>query len=159
MRRQAALGSLSRKTEAERPEQFAKNRQAWDILKFFDKTRKDEFHFWIRYQEMAVEDKDFLKSWYAHPNDWELFVLICGFWNVPISRGKRISKNDNSTGLSTPINRGSPKVSLRGTAPLLSCESKKGGKFESRIHSFSTKRTYDVQNMLKTIFFCAQSQC
>jgi hypothetical protein len=31
-------------------------------------------------------------------------------------------------------------------------------KFQSSIHRFSTKRTYDVQNMLRIIFFSAQSQ-
>ncbi|GAG15989.1 unnamed protein product, partial [marine sediment metagenome] len=30
--------------------------------------------------------------------------------------------------------------------------------FTNPIHSFSTKQTYDVQNLLKTNFFYAQSQ-
>jgi hypothetical protein len=30
---------------------------------------------------------------------------------------------------------------------------------ENAIHSFSTKLTYDVQNLFKTKFFYAQSQC
>jgi len=31
--------------------------------------------------------------------------------------------------------------------------------FTNPIHSLSTKQTYDVQNLLKTKFFYAQSQC
>jgi hypothetical protein len=67
--------------------EFEKQRGAWDILKFFEGSRRLELNFYLRYRQMSKEDKDFLFDFYKIDpcDDFDLFKRICKFWNVPIT--------------------------------------------------------------------------
>lgn len=56
-------------------------------MKLFEGTRKVEFNFYLRYQQMTEEDKLILFQFYKlYPDDdFGLFKRICKFWNTPIT--------------------------------------------------------------------------
>jgi hypothetical protein len=59
-------------------------KRAWNTMRWFDGTPKTQAGFYARYQEMTDEDIMFLKCFYDIADDWDLFKMICKFWNVPI---------------------------------------------------------------------------
>ena len=58
--------------------------RAWTTMKWFDGTAKNESAFYHRFQELPDEDATFLKCFYDITDDWDLFKMICKFWNVPL---------------------------------------------------------------------------
>ncbi len=58
--------------------------RAWTTMKWFNGTEKNESAFYQRFQELQDEDAMFLKCFYDITDDWELFKMICKFWNVPV---------------------------------------------------------------------------
>jgi len=58
--------------------------RAWTTMKWFDDTAKNESAFYHRFQELPDEDATFLKCFYDISDDWDLFKMICKFWNVPL---------------------------------------------------------------------------
>ena len=58
--------------------------RAWTTMKWFDGTAKNESAFYRRFQELQDEDATFLKCFYDITDDWDLFKMICKFWNVPV---------------------------------------------------------------------------
>jgi len=58
--------------------------RAWTTMKWFDGTAKNESAFYHRFQELQDEDAMFLKCFYDITDDWDLFKMICKFWNVPL---------------------------------------------------------------------------
>jgi hypothetical protein len=58
--------------------------RAWTTMKWFDGIAKDESAFYQRFQELPDEDAMFLKCFYDITEDWDLFKMICKFWNVPV---------------------------------------------------------------------------
>ena len=69
--------------------QFERHRRSWATLKWFENTPKTEEAFCLRFQELPDEDVTFLKSFYNVSEDWDLFKLICKFWNIGISGGMK----------------------------------------------------------------------
>lgn len=65
--------------------QFERHRRSWATLKWFENTPKTEEAFYLRLQELPDEDVTFLKSFYHVTEDWNLFKLICKFWNIEVS--------------------------------------------------------------------------
>ena len=71
-------------TQIEQP-QFERHRRSWATLKWFENTPKNEDAFYLRFQDLPDEDAVFLKSFYNLTDNWELFKMICKFWNVRVS--------------------------------------------------------------------------
>jgi len=69
--------------------QFECHRDSWATLKWFEDTPKTEEAFYLRFQELSDEDVVFLKSFYNITEDWDLFEMICKFWNIRISSGMK----------------------------------------------------------------------
>jgi hypothetical protein len=65
--------------------QFERHRRSWATLKWFEGTTKNEEDFYLRFQELPDEDMTFLKSFYNITEDWDLFKMICKFWNISVS--------------------------------------------------------------------------
>ena len=65
--------------------QFERHRRSWATLKWFEGTMKTEEAFYLRFQELPDEDATFLKSFYHITEDWDLFKMICKFWNIKVS--------------------------------------------------------------------------
>lgn len=63
-------------------DEFARQRQAWECLKFFEKTPRTEVQFFMRFESLPREDVTLLKSFYGVGTDDELFAMICRFWNI-----------------------------------------------------------------------------
>ena len=59
-----------------------KQKSVYDIMKFFNKTQLTEGAFYLRFQLMPREDLQLLKSYYNAEEDWQVFKLICKYWNV-----------------------------------------------------------------------------
>ncbi len=72
--------------------QFERHRRSWATLKWFENTHKTEEAFCLRFQELPDEDVTFLKSFYNVSEDWDLFKLICKFWNIMVSGGIKIAE-------------------------------------------------------------------
>ena len=72
------------KTQIEQP-QFERHKRLWATLKWFEETPKTEEDFYLRFQDLPDEDATFLKSFYNVSEDWELFRMICKFWNIRVS--------------------------------------------------------------------------
>ncbi len=72
--------------------QFERHRRSWATLKWFENTLKTEEAFCLRFQELPDEDVTFLKSFYNVSEDWDLFKLICKFWNIMVSGGIKIAE-------------------------------------------------------------------
>ena len=72
-------------TQIEQP-QFERHRRLWATLKWFKDTPKTEEEFYLRYRDLPDEDVTFLKSFYNVSEDWDLFRMICKFWDISISR-------------------------------------------------------------------------
>jgi hypothetical protein len=75
---------LKFETQIEQP-QFERHRRLWATLKWFDDTPKTEEEFYLRFKELPDEDATFLKSFYNVSEDWDLFRMICKFWDIRIS--------------------------------------------------------------------------
>jgi hypothetical protein len=73
----------SSKNQVLQPRSELQNR-AWNTMRWFDGTPKTQAAFYSRFQELADEDVMFLKCFYDITEDWDLFKMICKFWNVPI---------------------------------------------------------------------------
>jgi hypothetical protein len=58
--------------------------RAWNTMKWFDGVAKNESAFYRRFQELPDEDSMFLKCFYDISDDWDLFKMVCKFWNVPV---------------------------------------------------------------------------
>ena len=58
--------------------------RAWNTMKWFAGVTKNESAFYRRFQELPDEDSMFLKCFYDISDDWELFKMVCKFWNVPV---------------------------------------------------------------------------
>ena len=69
--------------------QFERHRRSWATLKWFEGTPKTEEEFYLRFQDLPDEDVTFLKSFYNISEDWDLFKMICKFWNIRISSGMK----------------------------------------------------------------------
>jgi len=69
--------------QIEKP-QYERHRRSWTTLKWFENTPKTEEGFYLRFQELSDEDLTFLKSFYNITEDWELFEMICKFWNIKV---------------------------------------------------------------------------
>ena len=67
---------------------FARQRAAWDCLRWFDKTPRTEAEFSARMEALPDGDVVLLKAFYGIGDDRELLSTICTFWNVPIMRTK-----------------------------------------------------------------------
>jgi hypothetical protein len=67
---------------------FARQRAAWDCLRWFDETLRTEAEFFARMETMPDDDVVLLKAFYEITDDRELFRMICAFWNVQILRMK-----------------------------------------------------------------------
>ena len=65
--------------------QYERHRRSWATLKWFENTPKTVEGFYLRFQELPDEDVTFLKSFYNITGDWDLFEMICKFWNIRIS--------------------------------------------------------------------------
>ena len=65
--------------------QYERHRRSWATLKWFENTPKTVEGFYLRFQELPDEDVTFLKSFYNITRDWDLFEMICKFWNIRIS--------------------------------------------------------------------------
>jgi hypothetical protein len=74
--------------------------RAWNTMRWFDGTPKTQAGFYARFQEMADEDTMFLKCFYDITDDWDLFKMICKFWNVPLT-SRRVAVTA-AAGLPTP---------------------------------------------------------
>ena len=71
------------KTKVHQPRAEQQNR-TWNTMRWFDGTPKTQADFYARFQELADEDATFLKCFYDIADDWDLFKMICKFWNVPL---------------------------------------------------------------------------
>ena len=71
-------------TQIEQP-QFERHRRSWATLKWFQKTPKTEDAFYLRFHELPDEDVTFLKSFYHITEDWDLFKMICKFWDISVN--------------------------------------------------------------------------
>lgn len=67
---------------------FVRQRAAWDCLRWFGETPRNEAEFFARMETMPDDDVVLLKAFYEITDDRELFRTICTFWNVQISRNK-----------------------------------------------------------------------
>jgi hypothetical protein len=67
------------------PAKSEQQNRAWSTMKWFAGVAKSEAEFYARFQELPDEDATFLKSFYNITEDWDLFRMICKFWNVRIS--------------------------------------------------------------------------
>ncbi|MHC4508507.1 MAG: hypothetical protein ACYTAO_06040 [Planctomycetota bacterium] len=79
--------AVQSETQIHQPPSEQQNR-AWGTMRWFDGTAKTEADFYTRFQELPDEDATFLKCFYDIAEDFELFKIICKFWNVSLS-GKR----------------------------------------------------------------------
>lgn len=79
-----ASDKLKFENQIEQP-QFERHRRLWATLKWFDGTTKTEEEFHLRYKELPDEDVTFLKSFYNVTDDWDLFRMICKFWDIRVS--------------------------------------------------------------------------
>jgi len=79
-----ATDKMKFETQIEQP-QFERHRRSWATLKWFEGTPKTEEAFYLRFQELPDEDVTFLKSFYNVSEDLDLFMMICKFWNIPVS--------------------------------------------------------------------------
>jgi hypothetical protein len=70
-------------TQIEQP-QYERHRRSWATLKWFENTPKTEEGFYLRFRELPDEDVTFLKCFYNITEDWDLFEMICKFWNVQV---------------------------------------------------------------------------
>ena len=61
---------------------FESKNEAYEVLKFFQDTVKTEGAFYLRFQIMPKEKLNLLKRFYKKDHDWQIFKLICKFWNV-----------------------------------------------------------------------------
>lgn len=61
---------------------LAKQRAAWECLKFFENTPATEVDFHKRFAEMTADDVTLLRAFYNVKTDTDLFDMICRFWNV-----------------------------------------------------------------------------
>ena len=67
-------------------------------MKWFNGTAKNESAFYQRFQELPDEDAMFLKCFYDITDDWDLFKMICKFWDVPvISRRSSLAAGSPTT--------------------------------------------------------------
>ena len=64
--------------------QIERHRRLWATLKWFKETPKTEEEFYLRYKDLPDEDITFLKSFYNVSEDWDLFRMICKFWDIPL---------------------------------------------------------------------------
>jgi hypothetical protein len=71
-------------------DRFARQRAAWECLKFFENTPADEAAFRTRFAEMPAEDVTLLKAFYDVKTDTELLVMVCRFWNVQVADSLRL---------------------------------------------------------------------
>lgn len=71
------------KTQVLQPRSELQNR-AWNTMRWFDGTPKTQAAFYSRFQELGEEDVTFLMCFYDIHEDWDLFKIICKFWNVPV---------------------------------------------------------------------------
>ena len=71
-------------TQIEQP-QFERHRRSWATLKWFENAPKTKEGFYLRFKELPDEDVIFLKSFYNITEDWDLFEMICKFWNIRAS--------------------------------------------------------------------------
>lgn len=71
------------KTQVLQPRSELQSR-AWNTMRWFDGTPKTQADFYNRYHELGEEDVTFLKCFYDIDDDWDLFKMICKFWNVPV---------------------------------------------------------------------------
>jgi hypothetical protein len=61
---------------------FERKDEAYEALNFFRDTEKTEGAFYLRFQIMPKEKLNLLKRFYKKDQDWQIFKLICLFWNV-----------------------------------------------------------------------------
>jgi hypothetical protein len=61
---------------------FERKNEAYEALNFFRDTEKTEGAFYLRFQVMPEEKLKILKRFYKKEEDWQIFKLICLFWNV-----------------------------------------------------------------------------
>lgn len=59
--------------------------RAWNTMKWFKGIPSNETEFYARFETMPLEDTTFLKSFYNISDDWDLFRMICKFWNIRVS--------------------------------------------------------------------------
>jgi len=59
--------------------------RAWNTMKWFKGVSMNEVEFYARFETMPLEEATFLKSFYNISDDWDLFRMICKFWNVRVS--------------------------------------------------------------------------
>lgn len=59
--------------------------RAWNTMRWFKGIPANETEFYARFETMPLEDTTFLKSFYNISDDWDLFRMICKFWNIRIS--------------------------------------------------------------------------
>jgi hypothetical protein len=59
--------------------------RAWNTMRWFKGIPANETEFYARFETMSPEDITFLKSFYNISDDWDLFRMICKFWNIRVS--------------------------------------------------------------------------
>jgi hypothetical protein len=79
-----AVDEMKFETQIEQP-QYERHRRSWATLKWFKGTPKTEEAFYLRFQDLPDEDVTFLKSFYNVSEDWDLFKMICKFWDIQVS--------------------------------------------------------------------------
>lgn len=75
--------AIQSETRIHQPRSEQQNR-AWNTMRWFDGTTKTPGDFYTRFQQLPDEDATFLKCFYDIADDWDLFKMICKFWNVPL---------------------------------------------------------------------------
>jgi hypothetical protein len=63
-------------------DRLARQRAAWECLRFFENTPASLADFRMKFAEMAGEDVTLLKAFYNVETDDEVLSMICRFWNV-----------------------------------------------------------------------------
>ncbi len=81
----------SSKTQVYQPRSEQQDR-VWNTMRWFDGTPKTQADFYVRFLELAEEDVTFLKCFYDISDGWDLFKMICKFWNVSVSARKQMAE-------------------------------------------------------------------
>jgi len=59
-----------------------KQKTLYDLMKFFRNTPRTESAFYLRFQLMDPADISMLMTLYAVDEEWDVFKIICKYWNV-----------------------------------------------------------------------------
>lgn len=66
------------------------SREAWRIVRLFEKTARREEAFYLRFECLCERDRRVLKDCWALGDDWALYRRLCRFCGV----GMRVTRAD-----------------------------------------------------------------